>query len=182
MGFFKRDNEAAELDRWVKARVQDHLPLLTKRKELWDLPANLEEGEQPELFTTGSFQSIHTVLVVLTDRRIIFFERGLLSVFESVDPAEIKSAVLEKGRTGMVLRFSYGADINCKLSGLNPEHAEELLTAIQTRSRLLSEDTGRSKTDWSLDQLVKLGQLRDAGVLSEAEFEAQKAKILQSMP
>jgi hypothetical protein len=29
-----------------------------------------------------------------------------------------------------------------------------------------------------LEQLTKLGQLRDAGVLTEAEFEAQKAKIL----
>lgn len=29
-----------------------------------------------------------------------------------------------------------------------------------------------------LDQLAQLGQLRDAGVLSDAEFEAQKARIL----
>jgi hypothetical protein len=29
-----------------------------------------------------------------------------------------------------------------------------------------------------LEQLTKLGQLRDAGVLTPAEFEAQKAKIL----
>ncbi|OJX67029.1 MAG: hypothetical protein BGO95_09845 [Micrococcales bacterium 73-13] len=29
-----------------------------------------------------------------------------------------------------------------------------------------------------LDQLQQLGQLRDAGVLSEAEFEAQKQRIL----
>ena len=29
-----------------------------------------------------------------------------------------------------------------------------------------------------LDQLQKLGELRDAGVLTEAEFAAQKAKIL----
>lgn len=29
-----------------------------------------------------------------------------------------------------------------------------------------------------LDQLTQLGQLRDAGVLTEAEFEAKKAMIL----
>jgi hypothetical protein len=28
------------------------------------------------------------------------------------------------------------------------------------------------------DELTKLAQLRDAGVLSQAEFEAQKAKLL----
>ena len=29
-----------------------------------------------------------------------------------------------------------------------------------------------------VEQLTKLGQLRDSGVLTEAEFQAQKAKIL----
>ncbi|MCK2037904.1 SHOCT domain-containing protein [Microbacterium sp. SSW1-49] len=31
-----------------------------------------------------------------------------------------------------------------------------------------------------LDQLTQLGQLRDAGVLNEAEFEAQKQRILST--
>src|SRR6478672_3012614 len=33
-------------------------------------------------------------------------------------------------------------------------------------------------TDYMLDQLQKLGELKTAGVLTEAEFQAQKAKIL----
>jgi len=33
-------------------------------------------------------------------------------------------------------------------------------------------------TDAMIDQLKKLGELRSAGVLTEAEFEAQKAKLL----
>lgn len=33
-------------------------------------------------------------------------------------------------------------------------------------------------TDDMLSQLKELGELKDAGVLSEAEFEVQKAKIL----
>jgi hypothetical protein len=33
-------------------------------------------------------------------------------------------------------------------------------------------------TDALIEQLTKLGQLRDAGVLTDAEFEAQKAKLL----
>jgi hypothetical protein len=31
-----------------------------------------------------------------------------------------------------------------------------------------------------IEQLTKLGQLRDSGVLTEEEFQAQKAKILGS--
>jgi hypothetical protein len=35
-----------------------------------------------------------------------------------------------------------------------------------------------SGTDDKLEQLKQLGELKDSGVLTEAEFEAQKAKIL----
>ena len=35
-----------------------------------------------------------------------------------------------------------------------------------------------SSTDDKLEQLKQLGELKTAGVLTEAEFEAQKAKIL----
>jgi hypothetical protein len=37
-----------------------------------------------------------------------------------------------------------------------------------------------SSTDLKLEQLKQLGELRQQGVLSDAEFEAQKAKILAS--
>jgi hypothetical protein len=35
-----------------------------------------------------------------------------------------------------------------------------------------------SGTDQTIAQLKQLGELRDSGVLTDAEFEAQKAKIL----
>jgi hypothetical protein len=38
--------------------------------------------------------------------------------------------------------------------------------------------TAASTTDDKLDQLKQLGELKASGVLTEAEFEAQKAKIL----
>ncbi|QCV87742.1 SHOCT domain-containing protein [Acidipropionibacterium jensenii] len=37
---------------------------------------------------------------------------------------------------------------------------------------------GNSSTATMLDQLTQLGQLREAGVLTDAEFEAQKQRIL----
>jgi hypothetical protein len=36
-------------------------------------------------------------------------------------------------------------------------------------------------SDSSIDQLQKLGQLHDQGVLTDAEFEVQKQKILQGL-
>jgi hypothetical protein len=40
------------------------------------------------------------------------------------------------------------------------------------------EPPAASSTDDKLAQLKQLGELRDAGVLTEAEFEGQKGKIL----
>jgi hypothetical protein len=36
-------------------------------------------------------------------------------------------------------------------------------------------------SDASIEQLQKLGQLHDQGVLTDAEFEAQKQKVLQGV-
>ena len=41
-----------------------------------------------------------------------------------------------------------------------------------------AEPPAAPSTDDKLAQLQQLGQLRDAGVLTDAEFEAQKGKIL----
>jgi Short C-terminal domain len=43
-----------------------------------------------------------------------------------------------------------------------------------------ASETRSSRAD-ALEQLARLGQLRDAGVLTSAEFESQKAKILSDM-
>jgi hypothetical protein len=39
--------------------------------------------------------------------------------------------------------------------------------------------TARPDTSTMITQLTELGRLRDAGVLTEAEFEVQKARVLQ---
>jgi hypothetical protein len=40
---------------------------------------------------------------------------------------------------------------------------------------------GGGMSDSSIEQLQKLGQLHDSGVLTDAEFEVQKQKVLQGL-
>jgi hypothetical protein len=56
-----------------------------------------------------------------------------------------------------------------------PEPAPAPLAPIEDAEPPLSESTGDM-----LGQLQQLGELRDSGVLTEAEFDAQKAKILSA--
>lgn len=52
-------------------------------------------------------------------------------------------------------------------------------TPAPTRAEPLAQPAPVAGTS-VLDQLTQLGQLRDAGVLTEAEFEVQKQRILSS--
>jgi len=48
----------------------------------------------------------------------------------------------------------------------------------QEQVQYVDEPPAAPSTDDKLAQLKQLGELRDAGVLTDAEFEAQKGKIL----
>jgi hypothetical protein len=41
-----------------------------------------------------------------------------------------------------------------------------------------ARESGRQQDDPTLEKLKQLGELRDSGVLTDAEFESQKAKVL----
>jgi len=55
------------------------------------------------------------------------------------------------------------------------------VSRIGCRPRRTVSPVGRTEADTAddlLEQLQKLGELKEAGVLTESEFQAQKAKIL----
>lgn len=66
----------------------------------------------------------------------------------------------------------------------NPELRAQILEALAAQGVDVSQSSGNPSTaspdgpDETLDQLQQLGQLRDSGVLTAEEFEAQKKRIL----
>ena len=58
---------------------------------------------------------------------------------------------------------------------MQERHVAQLQRAQLANESYIREVAGPSST---ADELLKLGQLRDQGVLSSEEFEAQKAKLL----
>jgi len=58
---------------------------------------------------------------------------------------------------------------------------ENAKLGIQTSNITLhTVSTGQKSEDSALDQLSKLADLKDRGVINETEFEAKKAQLLQS--
>lgn len=54
------------------------------------------------------------------------------------------------------------------------------LEAQQMQQQAPAQQAG-GMTDNTIDQLKKLGELHEAGVLTDAEFEVQKQKLLQGV-
>jgi hypothetical protein len=64
---------------------------------------------------------------------------------------------------------------------INSPHFEQVKRGAPRLRELISNAQlagARPAADGPLDQLKKLGELRDAGILTTAEFEAKKAEIL----
>ena len=60
------------------------------------------------------------------------------------------------------------------------QQAAEQAPPPQEQVQYAEEPPAAPSTDDKLAQLKQLGELRDAGVLTDSEFEAQKGKILYS--
>ena len=64
--------------------------------------------------------------------------------------------------------------------GKMQEHADEQAKNQDQAMRSYIQDVNASSGGGTADQLAKLNDLKNQGVLTDAEFEAQKAKLLAS--
>jgi hypothetical protein len=112
--------------------------------------------------------------------------------FEVVREAKVKMATLPQA--GQQVRVSYDPEKPDRLEVLTPagqetgaitERTKELPYgdwrmphATEGEVQHLRERVQQQQPDVILEQLKQLGELRDSGVLTEDEFEAQKARLL----
>jgi BMFP domain-containing protein YqiC len=55
------------------------------------------------------------------------------------------------------------------------------LEAQQTQQQMAAAPPPKADSNEVIAQIQKLGQLKDQGLITEAEFEVQKTKLLQSL-
>lgn len=158
------------------------------RREIRKLVGYLWEGETVQ-YLAGGFYGGGLGLVALTDRRLLFlrdgwvnkatedfpiekissvqwrsgFSQGTLTVYASGNKAEIKQIVNGDGsRIAQVIRHRLAP-------GERPADATHVEPTVEFAPT----------ADDPLEALRRLGELRDAGVVTEAEFEAKKAELLR---
>ena len=153
------------------------------KKEIKFLPEVLRGSESIKGLTSG-FMGGNTWLIVCTEKRIIFLDKGMLYGLKQKDtPLEKINSIEHK--IGMI----FGKiTIRDAASEMTIEHIEKtavapFLETVNSAIEALKSSAnapppaGNEHVDVA-SQLGKLADLRDKGVLTEEEFQGQKKKLL----
>ncbi len=164
----------------VKKQIKqlDGLESFLAHKEIKELPKILWENEEIVNLVQG-FYNNGTGLLVATNRRLIFVDKGMLwgVKVEDFPYDKISSIQYETGLLmGEIDIFASGNRAEIK----NIAKAKVRPFAESVRSRISGAAVSKpaEETSNKYAQLEKLAELKEKGILSEKEFEAEKAKLL----
>ena len=152
------------------------------RKELGHLPAILMTGEQVLGFTSGLMDG-NTWLIVLTDRRIIFLDRGFFyGLKQSVIDLDKVNTV--SGQTGLILG---SISIQDGASNRTIRNVPKR-TVLKFTNKVQEALQARKSTSFGVvpqvnedlySKLERLAALQEKGILTAEEFKRQKEKLLE---
>lgn len=153
-------------------------------RELRKLETYLWDTETVQLLAAGTYGP-GTGLVALTDRRLLFIKDGVMSkTIEDFPVDKISSVQWSSGLLmGSLIVFASGN--KAEIKNMSKKDGQQIADAIRGR---LSPRPGppapaiaNQSSDDVYDSLRKLGELRDAGILSPEEFEAKKRELLSRL-
>ena len=84
-------------------------------------------------------------------------------------------------RAAMVGGAAYYAGKKVQEGREDDAYRDARLDELEGQQAQPAAQQGGGMSDNSIEQLQKLGQLHDSGVLTDAEFEVQKQKVLQGL-
>ncbi|GAY74309.1 PH domain-containing protein [Lentilactobacillus kosonis] len=168
----------------IDANVND---LFGTKKEVKALPDILSDDEVIQYATSG-FIGNSTVLVVLTQKRVIFIDKGLLYGIKSTEiPLDMVNGVsYEKGLVQGKVSVVNGA-VTTEITNIAKDNASTLSAKIKETAESYKEvlrnnrninNTSIDNIDNDIDQIRKFKSLLDDGILTKDEFEAKKKQIL----
>jgi hypothetical protein len=176
----------SELRADIEAAKQKMRTKIGSGREIKKLNSYLWDDETVDLMAGGTYGA-GTGLLVLTDRRLLFLKDGIISKTTEDFPMEkISSVQWSSGIVyGTLTVFASGN--KAEIKNMHKDNGKQIADTI--RERLTSttahspvrEVTGAAHQPDTYEQLAKLGQLRDAGVLTTEEFDAKKGELLSRM-
>ncbi|CCG89863.1 PH domain-containing protein [Pediococcus pentosaceus] len=154
------------------------------KKEIKALPEILNDDEVIQYATSG-FVDGNTVLIVLTQKRILFIDKGLLYGIKSTEiPLDMVNGVsYSKGLLLGKISITNGA-ITTLIEQVNKDTAPIMVSKIKDfaerykASLLSNSNTPAEPTLDGPDQIRKYKSLLDDGIITQEEFDMKKKQIL----
>jgi len=154
------------------------------RRELKKLTGHLLEGETVRFIAEATYEDDQGILV-LTDVRLLFLFHGVMRQRKEDFPLRLISSVQTK--SGMVKGEMkvFVSGNSASISGILKSDLRPLADAVRqgmaTQHAAPPTAPPAAAADDPYEALHKLASLRDAGVLTEEEFEAKKQDLLGRM-
>ncbi|MCY4107872.1 MAG: PH domain-containing protein [Chloroflexi bacterium] len=155
------------------------------KKELDELPSILGEGELPEKMMVGWYDGGQGLLVATGERLIFLDKRGFTGL--RVGSLVSKKITWAQPKTGMItgsIRIHAAGNVEM-ISGIAKELAHPFAKFLRQKvssaqSPVYVQAPSPPSVSSLADELKKLAELVDMGILTKEEFEQQKAKLLGS--
>lgn len=150
------------------------------KKELNYLPEILREDEDVLAFSSGLMDG-NTWLITLTNKRIIFLDKGMIWGLKqtAIDLEKINSI---SGKTGLIFGDIFIEDgaKERKITNVWKKTVKIFTNMVQDaiENNRKSNRQPQIKEDNPYAKLEKLAELKEKGIISEEEFNIEKQKIL----
>ena len=123
-------------------------------------------------------------IIVLTNKRLFFFEKSWAAqTVEEFPLKSISSVSVESKRTGEKLKIHASgnvSEIEQMFHGHGDEVARQIRGLIAERDAPVAAAAPAAQPD-AIEQIRRLAELKDAGVLSDEEFAAKKTQLLNQL-
>lgn len=162
-----------------------------KKRDIRKLPEYLNGGETV-LAIAGGKVGTNLGLLVATDRRAMFVSEGVINhTFEDFPYDRINTVTSSRGMMLAKIMINTGG-ANRIIEDVAKAAAEPIAAVIRERVEAVTRERYRQPAPTPspqpppspglslASQLRELAELRDQGVLTSDEFEAQKARLLNS--
>jgi len=156
---------------------------LLHRKEVKELPHVLWENELLEKLVQG-FYNNGTGILVATDKRLIFMDKGLIYGLRVEDFPYDKITSIQY-KTGLLLGeiTIFASGNNATIQNIQKGDVKPFAEYVRARITAKMEHASAPpqlpvSQDDVISKLERLATLKEKGILSDEEFREQKAKIL----
>lgn len=164
--------------------LDSDIDLYNTKKEIRYLPEILSNDESVLAITQG-FMDVNTWLIVCTEKRVIFLDRGMLYGLKQIEtPLEQINSIGQQTGVFVGSIGIWDGSSRMEITMVAKQTVRPFVEAVNRARDALKANDQRSKNDTPqpcddvATQLERLASLRDRGVLTDSEFQEQKARIL----